>query len=64
MVRSDVTLNMDKGKVTVVILFELSVAFDSFDHIILVYRRIKIKNVCPTPLLRHYVALGWSTPEH
>ena len=34
---SDVTLNMDKGKVTLPILY-LSVAFDSCDHISLVYR--------------------------
>ena len=35
-VHNYVTLNMDKGKVTALTLFDLSVAFDTFDHNILI----------------------------
>ena len=31
-VHNDVTLNMDKGKVTVLTLLDLSAAFDTIDH--------------------------------
>ena len=35
-VRNDVTLNMDKGKVTTLTLLDLSAAFDPIDHNILI----------------------------
>ena len=35
-VHNYVTLNMDKGKVTALTLFDLSVAFNTFDHNILI----------------------------
>ena len=37
-VRNDVTLNMDKGKVTALTLLDLSAAFDTIDHTILINR--------------------------
>ena len=37
-VHNDVTLNMDKGKVTVLTLLDLSAAFDTIDHNIIIKR--------------------------
>ena len=37
-VHNDITLNMDKGKVTALTLLDLSAAFDAIDHNILIKR--------------------------
>ena len=49
-VHNDVTLNMDKGKVTALILFALSAAFDTIDHNILIKRLSMLYGISGTAM--------------